>query len=99
MTLVLLMLMACGPSESQFQRKADREVCLWKQACFDADYDVCMAEAEAAFEAPSECDYDRGAAKACVKGLKKLDCPADGDLFDRHDVGMPPECAEVWDCG
>ncbi|MCB9779525.1 MAG: hypothetical protein H6742_13260 [Alphaproteobacteria bacterium] len=95
---LLLLLVGCGPTEAQFQKRADREVCLWKQGCFGEDYDVCMEEAAAGYEPPSQCDYDRHAAKQCVKGLKRLDCPNDGDLFE-HDVGMPPECAEVWDCG
>lgn len=92
MILMLPLLLAACLGEEEFQQRYDEELCLWREDCFGDDPEECLNEAEAVQFDPG-CEFDRQAAKDCLKGLEKMDCPGSSS-----GSGLPYECVEVWDC-
>lgn len=74
--------MACSdPDDLAFEGIASHEDCL---GLFGPDLDA---------QAQRECTYKGGKARACIRRMKKLECPAEGVLLDEV---LPEECGEIY---
>lgn len=92
--MLLVMLAIACMGEDRFQARYDEEVCLWRQDCFGDDLGECLDDAAEDWQGSKEgCDFDRRAAKECLKDLQYMDCPT-----ETWDAGFPFACADVWDC-
>lgn len=102
--LIITTLTGCGWSESKFVEKYAETDCAYLMECLDPavltflGWDTtqdCVDDrgTEIVTEAQG-CEYNRKAARTCVKGIEEMTCPADGEEPD-----YPPECSEVYfDC-
>jgi len=98
-------LTACGPSRDKYFDQVIEEVCSYYNECypdymayFGGDLDGCIESmsqyTDEMDEEYADCDYDRGAAKACLGDFKDLTC--DDDYYSDD---MQQDCEAVWDCG
>lgn len=91
-TGLLLLLAACGPNPPKFIEKVVELDCDYIQACEDDailtftgwnDRATCISDAVLRWEdrTSGECEYDKKAAKACLKALEDYaaTCPRDDD--------------------
>ncbi len=92
MATLLVMILSSCLGEDEFQYRYDEQLCAWRAECFSESFDICMDEAGEAWEG-TECEFDRGNARECLKGVEKLDCPG-----NEGESGLPFACDRVWDC-
>lgn len=92
--LTLLTLLTGCMTEDRFREDADAATCAWMVDCFDDDAQECLTDAEASWsEVDPDCDFDKQAARKCIRQLERLECPTDGGGGQ-----MPYACDDVWSC-
>ena len=92
--MILLFLAACAYPEGEFEADLDAVMCEWRSDCYGDSYGQCLADAQASWDGQSaSCSYDQRAARDCVRGMRRMDCP-----FDGVDPAFPPACDQVWTC-
>lgn len=96
----LLGVASCGWSEEKFIDQLVDAECTLLMECYDASVldflewetiDDCIVDRGTFFATEAQgCDYDKKAAKPCIKALEEATCPAEGVLLD-----YPSECEGV----
>ena len=109
---LLPLLVACGPSEDKFQDRFAESACETLMECsedggdsgfslvFFENQEQCESFYSLAWGFMGECDYDKKAAKECLKSLDDLTC--DGALEGPSacdDVYTGAACGWSWESG
>ena len=99
LVLSLIGLTGCGVSQSKFAAKAAKAACSWAEECdmldfYGGDVDSCtttMEEYYSTVVSEENCpEYDKKAAKSCLKEMKSAECEASSD-----DDGGESDCASI----
>ena len=95
------LLAGCGLSADEYVPKYVDLECEFALACYDdavlefngwATQDDCVADRGAEVQAEAvQCEFDKGAAKDCLKQFDELACPAEG-----QDATRPAVCNAVF---
>jgi hypothetical protein len=104
--VLALLLLACDPSEARFYTRVFELKCEKWSTCDPDDFAEHYPDADACFDAlyaesgtyvaayeSQECTYDRDAAGACLRDLRRIDCAVWNDPDS-----SPESCFHVWRC-
>ncbi len=100
--LVLLFAAGCSVDSTEFISKYAEAECEFAMLCYEpsilqfngwSDAAECVTERGPELTGDSQdCTYDKKKAKACLKAMKDLPCPTEGDPV------VPEICTQVFTC-
>lgn len=100
--LVMVFVAGCSVDSTDFIAKYAESECDFAMRCYEPsilefygwdDAAECVQERGPEITGDSEgCTYDKKKAKACLKAMKELACPAEGDPV------VPEVCTQVFTC-